>query len=262
MTTPRLITIGFSHYCEKARWALDRAEIDYVEDDHAPVFHVAFSLRAGGRRSTPALEAGGGVYHESSDIVRYADRQLPPERRLFPDEAGARAEIEALVAEFDRSLGPASRRVAYFYLLKDASRAKAVLTSTGPLWERKLTHPLFPAIRLLMQRAMKITAEGAARSREKLNTAFASVTERLSDGRRYLVGDRFSAADLTFASLAAPVLLPPQYGHLLPAASELPTEYAGLVEQLRATPAGRFALRLYAEDRPAVRGRGPRAVAS
>lgn len=262
MTTPRLITIGFSHYCEKARWALDWAEIDYVEDDHAPIFHARVSLRAGGRRTVPALEAGGSVYHESSDIVRYADGRLPPERRLFSDDAGARAEVEALVAEFDRSLGPASRRVAYFYLLKDTPSAKAVLTSTGPAWERKLTDPLFPAIRLVMQRAMKITVEGAARSREKLDATFASVAERLSDGRRYLVGDRFSAADLTFASLAAPVLLPPQYGHLLPSPSGLPAEFVGLVERLRATPAGRFAMRLYAEDRPAVRGRGPRAIAS
>ena len=26
---PRLITIPISHYCEKARWALERAEIPY-----------------------------------------------------------------------------------------------------------------------------------------------------------------------------------------------------------------------------------------
>ena len=30
--TTRLITIAFSHYCEKARWALDRAGIVFEED--------------------------------------------------------------------------------------------------------------------------------------------------------------------------------------------------------------------------------------
>ena len=29
---PRLITIPISHYCEKARWALERAEIPYREE--------------------------------------------------------------------------------------------------------------------------------------------------------------------------------------------------------------------------------------
>ena len=33
MAIPRLLTIPISHYCEKGRWALERAEIDYVEED-------------------------------------------------------------------------------------------------------------------------------------------------------------------------------------------------------------------------------------
>src|SRR3954453_21766698 len=38
----------------------------------------------------------------------------------------------------------------------------------------------------------------------------------LADGRGYLAGDRFPAADLTFACLAAPALVPPEYGVELP----------------------------------------------
>ena len=34
----RLITIRFSHYCEKARWALDRGRIAYEERSHLPLF--------------------------------------------------------------------------------------------------------------------------------------------------------------------------------------------------------------------------------
>ncbi len=30
--TAKLVTIAFSHYCEKARWALARCGFDYVED--------------------------------------------------------------------------------------------------------------------------------------------------------------------------------------------------------------------------------------
>ena len=38
------------------------------------------------------------------------------------------------------------------------------------------------------------------------------MAEMLADGRPFLLGDRFTAADLTFAALAAPVVLPPRYG--------------------------------------------------
>ena len=36
-----LITIPPSHYCEKARWALDYARIPYREERHPPLFHLA-----------------------------------------------------------------------------------------------------------------------------------------------------------------------------------------------------------------------------
>jgi glutathione S-transferase len=35
----RLITIPVSHYCEKARWALTKLKLPYVEEAHMPPFH-------------------------------------------------------------------------------------------------------------------------------------------------------------------------------------------------------------------------------
>jgi glutathione S-transferase len=82
---------------------------------------------------------------------------------------------------------------------------------------------------------------------------FDAVAARLADGRRFLVGDRFSAADLTFAALAAPIVLPAGYGSPLPPLSALPAAMVCEVERLRAHPAGGFATRMYAEERH-VRG--------
>ncbi|MCA9644814.1 MAG: hypothetical protein KC492_29190 [Myxococcales bacterium] len=65
----------------------------------------------------------------------------------------------------------------------------------------------------------------------------------------YLLGERFSAADLTFASLAGPLLLPPAYGgNFLPKA-EMPQAFQALVDEFSAHPAGRFALRIYERHR-------------
>jgi glutathione S-transferase len=76
--------------------------------------------------------------------------------------------------------------------------------------------------------------------------------ELLSDGRPYLCGERFTAADLTFAALCAPVLMPPGYGVPLPQPEILPEATATLVRRAREHPAGAHALRMYAEHRRAV----------
>lgn len=59
----------------------------------------------------------------------------------------------------------------------------------------------------------------------------------------------YCAADLSFASLAAPLLLPPQYGAPLPSLERLPSAAVELIKELRATTAGEFGLRLYREHR-------------
>ena len=76
----------------------------------------------------------------------------------------------------------------------------------------------------------------------------------LEDGRRYLCGERFSAADLTFAALCAPVLVPAMYGVALPQPEILDEPTAALVERARAHPAGAFALRVIAEYRHVTTG--------
>lgn len=258
MTAPlRLLTIGFSHYCEKARWALDHAGLDYVEEDHVPMLHWAANRRVGAeKRTVPVLVAPRGVLGESSEIVRFADEALPPARRLFPEEPAARAEVEAWVELFDRSLGPATRRGMYSLLLHDTRRSRELLASTGAAWERRVVRLLFPVFRALMVQGMKVKPGPSARSIARVDEIFAQVGERLADGRRYLAAGRFTAADLTFAALAGAALVPPQYGFVFPPVEQLPAEAAAWVVRLRATPAGQFALRLYAEERPRVRAQG------
>jgi hypothetical protein len=46
------------------------------------------------------------------------------------------------------------------------------------------------------------------------------------------------------------VLVPERYGVPLPPLDELPERYAGEVKEMREHPAGRFALRLYDQERP------------
>ena len=83
---------------------------------------------------------------------------------------------------------------------------------------------------------------------------FDFVAELLADGRAHLCGERFGAADLTFAALSASVIVPPVYGVPLPQPDVLPPHTAALVERAREHPAGRYALALFktSAGRPAL----------
>src|SRR5438270_7830337 len=51
----RLITIPISHYCEKVRWALERAGMAYREERHVQGVHRLAARRAGGGITVPVL---------------------------------------------------------------------------------------------------------------------------------------------------------------------------------------------------------------
>ena len=241
--TPRLVTIPFSHYCEKARWALDRAGVAYREEPHLPLFHYTGSFRAGGGRTVPVLVTGEGVLADSTHIVAWADHQRPGS--LLPESP---AEALALEDDFDRQLGPATRRWGYFHLLPHPELIPKFATGV-PRWELAMLRVTRPLATGMLKRGLKIDAAGAERSRTKIDETFARVGELLRDGRRYLTGERFTVADLTFASLATPVVFPAEHPQPQPPLDVLPPEARGQIDAWRSSPAGKFALRMYADHR-------------
>jgi glutathione S-transferase len=247
VSRPRLITIPISHYCEKARWALERARVAYDEEGHAPLLHwrATFPLHT---RTVPILVTNGAVLTESTDIVRWADARTT-EAHLYPDDPQLRREVDELVELFDRKLGPATRRYAYFHVLPHKKRALELVTTGVPDGERRMISSLWKPITTMMRRGMKVDEQGAERSMARIKAIFAEVEGRLSDGRRYLVGKHFSAADLAFAALASPVLGPVQNA-FMPPIEMWPPSMQPAGKALRETVAGKFALRMWREERP------------
>jgi len=246
---PVLITIPISHYCEKARWALDRAEIAYEERAHLQVIHWIPVSRAGGRKTAPVLVWGDRVFADSADIVEEASAKAPPDRGLFPDDPTEAAEVRALQSDFDARLGPEGRRWMYNALRGHRDIAVAYGCTGVPAWQRRALPFAYPLAARIIDRYLDVTPATAARSEAEVRAIFDSVAARLDDGRPYLCGERFTAADLTFASLAAPMLMPPEYGVPLPQPGELPAAMAATVRELRRHPAGAHALRMFREER-------------
>jgi glutathione S-transferase len=254
-----LITIPISHFCEKARWALDRAGVPYEERAHLQVFHRFAVRRAGGGNTAPVLVMGGDrVLADSADILETASAQAPPGLRLFPDDIAAAAEVRALERDFDERLGPEGRRWMYFGIRGRRDIAVGYACTGVPAWQRRSLPLVYPAASRVIDRVLDVTPATARRSEEAVDATFDEVAERLADGRPYLCGERFTAADLTFAALAASVLMPPEYGVPLPQPEELPAPMAAKVRELRRHPAGEHALRMFREERHVDGGDGRR----
>jgi glutathione S-transferase len=242
----RLLTIPISHYCEKARWALERAGIEYVEERHVQGPHLVISRLRGGKGTVPVLLCEDGVLAESEAIVRWADARLPPERRLLLD---AGPEVAALCRRFDEHLGPDGRRLMYAHMLPHRELMLRYNDIGVPAWEDRTLRVLWWLSTPFAAYRLAVGPGTVERDTPRVRAELDLVAERLSDGRRYLCGDRFTAADLTFASLAAAVVLPPEYGTPLPPPEELPEPVASAVRAMREHPSGAFALRLFREER-------------
>ncbi len=245
----RLITIPISHFSEKARWALDRLNITYTEEPHVPAFHRIATMKYDSS-SVPVLATENhGNLIDSTDILHYLSAIAAPDKKLYPDVPELRKEVEELEDLFDEKLAVAVRNWGYFYQVKDRQAMRKGWCTNTPWFEQIGFTILFPFLSNLLQKRFQLTAENAAKSLAEIKEVFDLVSQRLSDSRSYLVGDNFSAADLTFAALSAPVLMPPEHLMKPQPLSQLPSEMATVIKELQATPAGNYGLRLYREER-------------
>lgn len=258
----QLVTIAFSHYNEKARWGLDRFGVDYEDQRYLPMLHffgVMWATRLRGGRpeknstrwSTPLLLTDDGTrIHDSSRIVRYASDRFGTEHTsLYPPEHTARIEqIEQRVGE---RLGPDTRRIAYYYLLADPERLAWVMRNNTSRLQYGLYAAFSPVVRQALRRRLRVTRAGMEVSRERVRAEVEAFSDQLGD-RPYLLGDRFTAADIAVSCLLAPMLAPSReegYSARLPGPEDRPAELATFIEEVRDSPIGRHALRMFATER-------------
>lgn len=245
-----LVTIPISHYCEKARWALDRAGIAYTEQSHIQAIHRFATRRAGGGITAPVLVCADGALADSTDILAWADAQSTTSlRTLYPRDSDRAAMVRRLEDYFDTRLGPQSRCWLYQQLRGRRDLALDYGCAGVPVWERMALTFGYPALIAIVAHVLDVTPTTGLRSEHEVRAVFDAVGKYLSDGRPYIYGEKFTAADLTFSALAAPMLMPVGYGVQLPQPGELPPYTAEVVRELRAHPAGLHALRMYDEER-------------
>jgi glutathione S-transferase len=197
----------------------------------------------------PVLVTPDGSLGESEEILLWVDERTPAEWRLFPAPGPERERELGLCRRLDGELGPRGRRLIYVHMLPQRDLVIRFNDQGVPGWEDSLLRHSWPVMTRFVARALDIRPGVEAEDEPAVWREFDFVAELLSQGGPYLSGERFGAADLTFAALSAPVIGPPEYGIPLPQPDVMAPETAELVRRFRDHPAGRHALRMFAEHR-------------
>ena len=171
-------------------------------------------MRLSGQRAVPVVRIDGRVISGSASIVDWLEH-AHPNPALYPEDSAQRREALELQRWLDDEVGPAARRALFFDLLADGGYAARCFTVDRGGVVPAVFRTLFPVTRIIMERDMQIDAAGAERGREVMRQALDLVADR---GARtgFLVGERFSVADLTAAALLSVVRFPAESPVLLP----------------------------------------------
>jgi glutathione S-transferase len=245
MDTPLLWHIPLSHFSEKVRWSLDHKGIAHRRRP-AGSDYLFQAWRATGQGKLPILFLEGRAIADSTQIIAALEEQYP-DRPLYPSDDAHRQRALALEDYFDEQVGPAVRAAVMTPLFRhDPDIALRVLTTGMPEQAYRTLRPLrfiFPTFYRLRHRI----------SEKRLDSdraAVAAALDRIQAERQrgaYLAGDAFTIADLTAASMFAPLLQPPELQY--PMRVTLPDYLLRYRDSVAAHPAAQWLTGIYQRHR-------------
>lgn len=245
MTPPRLLHFHISHYNEKVRWALDHKGWPHVREALVPGFHILRVRSLTGRNELPVLVLDGVPLAGSSRILEEIER-LRPNPPLFPEDPAARARARTIEKFFDDEVAPDVRRLFWStYLARPADCARMATHGFSAV-TRTAWRAFLPLARPLFRRNLGIDAVRIRRARERLGSYFDRLESEIGPSG-YLVGDRFSVADLAAAAIMTAIIRPPEFPYPLP--EPWPPELVELCRSVSDRAGFRWVLGVYARHR-------------
>ena len=175
---------------------------------HAPAAYIK-----SGKRTVPFIEVTSSgkryVVHDSTEIIKWVRHHFESVDVIPEDEA---TYLQAMSLE-DRadSLGDDVIRYMYAPMIERPNDFVEVWGWGAKPLHRRLLRAGLPIVRSLLHNYLDFSASACAAGLSRLHDLFAELDQRLQNGRAYLVGDRLSIADLSVASLLAPIYAPKEH---------------------------------------------------
>jgi glutathione S-transferase len=244
---PKLYVFAISHYCEKARWALDHYSIDYRLKHTMPGANRKIAKKLGAKSgSLPFLQIGNGAVTGSNAIIDWGEaNRKRGTASLAGDDPDA---AQAIEKRLDDMTGVHVRR--YYYsdaLLTNPASVRPIFSRDLPFFQRHAMRAAWPKIVPVMIKLMDLGTAQGLESRDLLLAELDWLDGMLADGRPFLCGDTLSRADITAASLLAPLVNPPQ--HPTYSALALPAELAATIADWQDRPTLKWVTQVYAQFR-------------
>lgn len=240
-----LYQFQFSHFCEKARWALDYKGVPYTVKNLLPGPHASVVKKLSPKNGLPIIVDDGKIVQDSTAIITYLDQKVR-DRPLTPRDGRVAKDALEWEEYLDEEVGVTLRCWFYYHALPDRSRSLKFLLDGAPWYGGPMLSLTFPVVRSAMRKAMDIQEKSAERSQARFEAAIHRIDNTLST-RPFLAGDQFSRADLTACALLQPWMRP---GETDDEASRLmPEPVAQLRAKYKTTRAFRHVAEMYDSHR-------------
>lgn len=211
---PVLWHLKVSNYNEKARWALDYKNIPHIRRAAVPGQHRAKARQLTGGDTFPVLILDGQAIGDSTRIIEELQHRWP-DPPLYPPDPQERRKALELEEFFDEDLGPYTRQLILYSVLPDPKLMLGAFVPDLRGLRYLLVRASYPGVRRRVVADFDLNDESVAYAHDKL----AAAGGRFRDTRGpsgYLVGNRFTVADLTLASLIAPLVAPSEFPYPQP----------------------------------------------
>jgi cytochrome P450/glutathione S-transferase len=241
-----IVSARVSPMVELTRWLFERYRVPYHEEPHAPVLHVLATRRRGGGVEVPVVVGPEGLWDGARSVLVGLDAKSRPGERLFGEAEDERLRNRALIERLLDLLLRTVRRFVYFHMLPLKSALYPIAVDGAPAWERGFVFLFYGIWRRLMARGLDFSPPLLAKAPDSIREACEMVERELEKrGTPFLGGDAPDAADIVFAALMAPVVLPTGYGAKLPPISALPPALKDFVAEMQARRAGHLVMETY-----------------
>ncbi len=246
----KLLEFPHSHYCEKARWALDYKAIPFQAVAIMPGFHMITVRRYAPETSVPVLLDNSEVVQGSGEIISYLDQKFPT-HPLTPADGDERRECLEIERTMDKRLGENIRRILYYRLLAYPDFIRHCFAYPMSRIRQLIFTLFYPILRYKIHQRYVFSAANVEQARREFDVAMSDIEKQLKH-RQYLVGEQFTRADLSVASMLSLLVMPAE--HPFPWVEIPDVQTQSFLDEYRDHPVYEWVSKMYRNHRLHERG--------